>query len=399
MQDKYTGDIGDYVKYALLRLIRKAEGGRLGVAWYLYPDERNGDGGHLEYLDRRRRKDWEHLDKELYWKLKAIVERRARRVASIESDSGILGSNTKFFSKRLTPPQSIARNTVANHQHRKEWRRGWFENLQRKLVDCNVVFVDPDNGLYEIEKFRYGTVGHWKRIPLSEVKTLADSGRTVVVYHHHTLRKGGNIQEINYWLNKLGGSAIAVRSGAWSPRSFFIVNPSKHLTQSVSRFVKMSQKLKLSIHYSQGDDTRNSTTGIDNLIAEGAAQLYEPGTLRLADPEVYRSRIKELCAYAMDDGYSLRPESERGFWNYFGGEPRLRRFELVLIDNGNLRAVWQDDQETHVGLQFLGDDIVQFVIFKRRCPSRPISRVVGRDTASGFKSQIQAFGLQPLLYE
>ena len=398
MQDKYTGDIGDYVKYALLRLIRKAEGGRLGVAWYLYPDEPNGDGGHLEYLDRRRRAYWEHLDKELYWKLKAIVERNARRVASIESDSGILGSNTKFFSTRLVPPQSIARNTVANHQHRKEWRRGWFENLQRKLVDCDVVYVDPDNGLYETEKFRHGTVRHWKRIPLSEVKTLSDSGRTVVVYHHHTFLQR-NVQEINCWLSKLGGNAIAVRSGAFSPRSFFIVNPSRHLTQSVSRFVYGSQKLQLSIHYSQGDDTSNSATGIDNLVAEGAAQLYEPGTLRSTDPEVYRSRIKTLCAYAMDDGYSLRPESERDFWNFFGGEPRLRRFELVLIDNGNLRAAWRDDQDTHVGLQFLGDDIVQFVIFKRRCPSRPISRVVGRDTAAGFKSQIQAFELQSLLYE
>ena len=397
MQDKYTGDIGDYAKYALLRLIRKVEGGRLGVAWYLYPDETNGDGGHLEYLDRRRRKDWEQLDKELYWKLKAIVERKARRVASIERDSGILGSNTKFFSKRLTPPHSITINTVANYQHRKEWRREWFEASLRKLVDCNVIFVDPDNGLYETEKFRYGTVKHWKRIPLREVEILADGGRrTVVVYHHHT-RKHDNIQEINYWLNELGGNAIAVRSKAWSSRSFFIVNPSKHLTKNVSRFVDMSQKLR--IHYSHGDDTKSSASRIDNLLAEEAAQLYEPDVLRLEDPDIYRSRIKELCAYAMDDGYALCPESEQGFWNFFGGGPRLRRFELVLIDNGNLRAVWQDEQETHVGLQFLGDDILQFVIFKRRCPSQLISRVVGRDTIAGFKGQIQAFELQSLLYE
>ena len=395
MQDKYTGDIGDYVKYALLRHIRKVEGGRLGVAWYLYPDEPNRDGGHLKYLDRPR--DWEDLDKELYWKLKAIVERKARRVASIERDSGILGGNTKFFSKRLTPPQSISRNTVANYQRREEWRRGWFENLQGKLVDCNVIFVDPDNGLYETEKFRHGTVKHWKRIPLSEVETLAKGGRTVVVYHHHTFLKGGNIQEINHWFNKLGGSAIAVRSGAWSPRSFFIVNPSKRLTKSIAEFTDAS--LKLSIHTWQGGTIRKSATDIDNLIAEEAAHLYETEDLRLERSDVYRSRIEELCAYATDDGYSLRPESQRSFWNFLGDEPRLRRFELVLIDNGNLRAVWRDERETHVGLQFLGDDIVQFVIFKRRCPSEQISRVVGRDTISGFKGQIQAFELQSLLYE
>ncbi len=397
MQDRYTGDIGDYVKYALLRLIRKVEGGRLGVAWYLYPDEPNGDGGHLEYLDSRRRKDWEHLDKELYWKLKAIVERNARNVASIERDSDILGSNTRFFSKRLTPPHSIARNTVADHQHREEWRREWFEELQRTLVDCNVIFLDPDNGLYETEKFRSGTVRHWKRIPLREVEALSDGGRTVIVYHHHTFRKGGNIREIYYWFKKLGSSAIAVRSGAWSPRSFFIVNPSERLTEGISRFVDVSQKL--SIHFSHRDDTGNSASCVDNLVAEKAAQLYEPDVRRLDDSDTYRSRIKELCAYAVDDGYSLRPESERDFWKFFGGGPRLRQFELVLIDNGNLRAVWQDEQETHVGLQFLGADIVQFVLFKRRCPSRPVSRVVGRDTVAGFESQIRAFELQSLLYE
>lgn len=397
MQDRYTGDIGDYVKYALLRLIRKVEGGRLGVAWYLYPDEPNGDGGHLEYLDRRRRKDWEHLDKELYWKLKEIVERKARKVASIECDSEILGGNTKFFSKSLAPPHDMEKNTVANHQRRKKWRREWFEESRRKLDECRVIFVDPDNGLYETEKFRYGTAKHWKRIPLNEVETLAHGGRTVVVYHHHTHRKGGNIQEINYWLSKLGRNAIAVRSRAFSPRSFFIVNPSERLTEDVSRFVDMSQKL--SIHFSQVDDTGNSASRIDNLVAEKAAQLYEPDVRQLDDSDVYRSRIKELCAYAVDDGYSLRPESERSFWEFFGGGPRLRPFELVLIDNGNLRAVWQDEQETHVGLQFLGDDIVQFVLFKRRCSSRPVSRVVGRDTVAGFESQIRAFELQSLLYE
>lgn len=36
MQNRYTGDIGDYVKYALLRALIK--GHRLDVAWYLSPN-------------------------------------------------------------------------------------------------------------------------------------------------------------------------------------------------------------------------------------------------------------------------------------------------------------------------------------------------------------------------
>ena len=72
---------------------------------------------------------------------------------------------------------------------------------------------------------------------------------------------------------------------------------------------------------------------------------------------------------------------------------------MVLMDNGNLRAVWKDEKGTHLGLQFLGEGMVQYVIFKRRSRSRPISRIAGRDTLEGFKHQIDAFQLHSLLYE
>lgn len=47
MQDRYTGDSGDYIKYVLLRAL--SLGLKLGVAWYLYPDEdHNSDGKHVQ---------------------------------------------------------------------------------------------------------------------------------------------------------------------------------------------------------------------------------------------------------------------------------------------------------------------------------------------------------------
>ena len=36
MQDCYVGDVGDFVKYGLLRAL--SDGKRLGVAWYLRTD-------------------------------------------------------------------------------------------------------------------------------------------------------------------------------------------------------------------------------------------------------------------------------------------------------------------------------------------------------------------------
>ena len=50
MQDRYTGDICDYAKDGLLRAL--GDGHRLGIAWYLYPNEsHNADGKHTAYLN------------------------------------------------------------------------------------------------------------------------------------------------------------------------------------------------------------------------------------------------------------------------------------------------------------------------------------------------------------
>ena len=64
MQDQYTGDIGDFIKYTLLREL--GAGRRLGVAWYLCPDGGSGDGKHTEYLKEKDSELWRKLNPERY---------------------------------------------------------------------------------------------------------------------------------------------------------------------------------------------------------------------------------------------------------------------------------------------------------------------------------------------
>ena len=60
---RYVGDVGDFVKYALLRAIRGTK--RLGVAWYLHPNAGPaGDGRHTAHLQNPD--EWRHLDAELF---------------------------------------------------------------------------------------------------------------------------------------------------------------------------------------------------------------------------------------------------------------------------------------------------------------------------------------------
>lgn len=51
MQNRYTGDIGDFGKLGLLRVLQES-GLTIGVNWYLVPDENhNSDGRHVQYLE------------------------------------------------------------------------------------------------------------------------------------------------------------------------------------------------------------------------------------------------------------------------------------------------------------------------------------------------------------
>ena len=107
---------------------------------------------------------------------------------------------------------------------------------------------------------------------------------------------------------------------------------------------------------------------------------------------------KALRADAAQDVYGLNLASERDFGHFIRSEPFIRKGNLVLMDNGNLRAVWKGEDGTHIGLQFLGGRMVQYVIFKRRSATEAVSRVAGRDSFEGVKRQIQAFDLQSLIY-
>ena len=48
MQNRYTGDVGDFGKYGLLRALTQPEmqeETKLGVVWYLNPDEAGNQDG------------------------------------------------------------------------------------------------------------------------------------------------------------------------------------------------------------------------------------------------------------------------------------------------------------------------------------------------------------------
>ena len=131
----------------------------------------------------------------------------------------------------------------------------------------------------------------------------------------------------------------------------------------------------------------------DLFMAEVTARRQQ----MLAIRQAYRDRIETLRSDAGLDGFLVNKASERDFWSFAQSVPFAQKADVVLVDNGNLRLIWDSEDGTHLGLQFLGHRTLQYVIFRRRQGNSNISRVAGRDTLEGVAQQIRAFGLGPLL--
>ena len=221
MQDRYVGDIGDYAKYSLLRALSR--GCRLGISWYLFPDEDSGDGGHIGYLLRPDR--WGAPDPETFNALRKLMgdiflKEQDRSVAAIERSD--LLPDTIFWSHMIVHEggggPALAR-----------YRGKWFRDSLAALESCDIVFADPDNGLRARETFKPTHYISGKRICEDEALSLAEGGRPVVVYHHNAMFPGGHNAEVRRWQRRLGQGTCAVRWHPVSPRTFFILNCTEKL--------------------------------------------------------------------------------------------------------------------------------------------------------------------------
>ena len=83
MQNRYVGDLGDFSKLGLLRVLQKT-GLSIGVNWYLVPDEtHNQDGRFIKYLEDD---GYRCCDEALCKELKRIVDSDQRRASELENE-------------------------------------------------------------------------------------------------------------------------------------------------------------------------------------------------------------------------------------------------------------------------------------------------------------------------
>ena len=253
MQDRYTGDVGDFGKYGLLRCLTGQMETlpstvlmRLGVVWYLYPDEsHNSDGKYTGYLadSPKNQTEFRVCDPDLYDAMRHLVETGNRSVAAVQRNR-ILPENTLYYETSLSFPRQMPRSD------RKAARASWFEGALGATADADVIFVDPDNSLSDpangisasIDPFRKTGA---KYVFIADLLAFYKRGQSLIIYHHLN-RRGTALEQTLRVAESLKASldlaglpqSLLYRRG--SSRAYFIVPQERHrliLERSVSNLL------------------------------------------------------------------------------------------------------------------------------------------------------------------
>ena len=80
---------------------------------------------------------------------------------------------------------------------------------------------------------------------------------------------------------------------------------------------------------------------------------------------IYR-RLYQLEIIGEEEGLPISADSKSDFFRFIRKlNPSVRPY-MSMLDNGNLRTDWRDDEGRQIGLQFLGSERVQYVFFFER---------------------------------
>jgi len=229
MQDRYTGDIGDFGKYGLLRVLCPKDPDNygpkisLGVNWYFVPEELvlnergKNDGIKRTYLQNtpKNHKLFRSCDPPLYDALKTIDDNGELYIQSIKKYN-ILPSCEFFYERPLS--------------HDRNKRSVWAKNAYEKLHKCDVIFMDPDNGL-EVKSAKGKK--RIKYILFSELDDFWKNGNSLIIYQHSHFGSSVKIQikekfaELKKHSAKLSG-AFTLQYHRGTSRFFIIIPNKKH---------------------------------------------------------------------------------------------------------------------------------------------------------------------------
>jgi hypothetical protein len=129
MKNQYFGDINDYRKYGLLRILSDNGRNRIAVCWMLTENDGRADGRKIEYL--RNQATLREIDGELFDALHGAVLKGYRDVQAAEA-------------ARIIPSATYCREIMNKDP---VVRASWFNKFLASARGSDLIFFDPDNGI------------------------------------------------------------------------------------------------------------------------------------------------------------------------------------------------------------------------------------------------------------
>jgi hypothetical protein len=166
MKNQYFGDINDYRKYGLLRILAGSSKMKVAICWMLTNNDNRSDGNFVNYLTDPER--WQKYDPALFDMLTSCeIGQTDRSVKSAEEK--LLIPSAVYFSDLI--PQ------------KKSEREEYFQNFRKLSSASDIIFFDPDNGV-EVKSVSYGRKNSQKYIYWKELIETFDAGKSVLFYQH-----------------------------------------------------------------------------------------------------------------------------------------------------------------------------------------------------------------------
>jgi hypothetical protein len=166
MKNKYFGDINDYKKYGLLRLLSNNGNNKIAVCWMLTADDQQTDGkliGYLKYPGK-----WKKYDSQLFDLLQPCLDDPSKRNVSRAAKFNII-PGAKYQTQLLT-------DNAAE-------RECYFQEFMTIAQTCDLSFFDPDNGL-EVKSKSIGRRNSCKYLYWHELKQVWAEGQSLLIYQH-----------------------------------------------------------------------------------------------------------------------------------------------------------------------------------------------------------------------
>jgi len=166
MKNQYFGDINDYKKYSLLRLLGGLGQIKTTVCWVLTEDDNRSDGSRIKYLEKPEQ--WRDYDQVVFEHLRENVLNKGMRDVSVIERGDIL-PNCTFYREFVHD----------DNESRDEYFRGFWDFSK----GTDLIFFDPDNGL-EVKSIPRGKRNSSKYVYWDEIELSYRSGHSLLIYQH-----------------------------------------------------------------------------------------------------------------------------------------------------------------------------------------------------------------------